>query len=46
MRKLPVIFLLASLSLRALALPGKCAPKSAGEIIKKTVFSIIEEVNR
>lgn len=31
---------------RALALPGKCAPKSAGEIIKKTVFSIIEEVNR
>ena len=31
---------------RALALPGKCAPKSAGEIIKKTVFSIIKEVNR
>lgn len=31
---------------RALSLPGKCAPKSAGEIIKKTVFSIIEEVNR
>ncbi len=31
---------------RALGLPGKCAPKSAGEIIKKTVFSIIEEVNR
>lgn len=31
---------------RALALPGKCAPKSAGEIIKKTVLSIIEEVNR
>ncbi len=31
---------------RALALPGKCAPKTAGEIIKKTVFSIIEEVNR
>ena len=30
---------------RALALPGKCAPKSAGEIIKKTVFSIIKEVN-
>ena len=27
-------------------LPGKCSPKSAGEIIKKTVFSIIEEVNR
>ena len=31
---------------RALGLPGKCAPKSAGEIIKKTVLSIIEEVNR
>ncbi len=31
---------------RALSLPGKCAPKTAGEIIKKTVFSIIEEVNR
>lgn len=31
---------------RALALPGKCAPKTAGEIIKKTVFSIIEEVGR
>lgn len=31
---------------RALALPGRCAPKSAGEIIKKTIFSIIEEVNR
>ena len=33
-------------ALRALGLPGKCAPKSAGEIIKKTVLSIIEEVNR
>lgn len=31
---------------RAMGLPGKCAPKSAGDIIKKTVFSIIEEVNR
>lgn len=31
---------------RALGLPGKCAPKSAGEIIKTTVLSIIEEVNR
>ena len=31
---------------RALGLPGKCAPKTAGEIIKKTVLSIIEEVNR
>lgn len=31
---------------RALSLPGKCSPKTAGEIIKKTVFSIIEEVNR
>ena len=31
---------------RALSLPGKCAPKTAGEIIKTTVFRIIEEVNR
>ena len=31
---------------RALSLPGKCAPKTAGEIIKATVFRIIEEVNR
>lgn len=31
---------------RALSLPGKCSPKTAGEIIKKTVFSIIKEVNR
>ncbi len=31
---------------RALSLPGRCAPKTAGEIIKKTVFSIIEEVER
>ena len=30
---------------RALSLPGKCAPKAAGEIIKTTVFRIIEEVN-
>lgn len=33
-------------AVRALSLPGKCAPKSAGEIIKKTVFNIIEEVYR
>ena len=33
-------------ALRALSLPGKCAPKAAGEIIKKTVISIIEEGNR
>lgn len=31
---------------RALSVPGKCAPKAAGEIIKKTVISIIEEGNR
>ena len=31
---------------RALSLPGKCAPKAAGEIIKTTVISIIEEGNR
>lgn len=31
---------------RALSLPGKCAPKTAGEIIKATVYKIIEEVNR
>lgn len=33
-------------TVRALALPGKCAPKTAGEIIKKTVFNTIEEVYR
>lgn len=33
-------------AVRALSLPGKCAPKTAGEIIKKTVFNIIEEVYR
>ena len=31
---------------RALSLPGKCAPKTAGEIIKKTVYSIIKEGKR
>ncbi len=31
-------------AVRALSLPGKCAPKTAGEIIKSTVFNIIEEV--
>lgn len=33
-------------AVRALALPGKCAPKTAGEIIKTTVFNTIEEVYR
>ena len=33
-------------AVRALSLPGKCAPKTAGEIIKSTVFNIIEEVYR
>ena len=33
-------------AVRALSLPGKCAPKTAGEIIKTTVFDIIEEVYR
>lgn len=31
-------------AVRALSLPGKCAPKSAGEIIKTTVFNILKEV--
>lgn len=31
---------------RALSLPGKCAPKTAGEIIKTTIFNTIEEVYR
>lgn len=31
-------------AIRALSLPGKCAPKAAGEIIKSTVFNIIKEV--
>lgn len=30
----------------ALSLPGKCAPKTAGEIIKNTVYTILEEENR
>lgn len=33
-------------AVRALSLPGKCAPRTAGEIIKTTVFNIIEEVYR
>lgn len=33
-------------AIRALSLPGKCSPKSAGEIIKNTVFNIIKEVYR
>lgn len=31
---------------RALGLPGKCAPKTAGEMIKTTVLTMIEEGNR
>lgn len=31
---------------RALGLPGRCAPQTAGEIIKTTVCKMIEEVNR
>lgn len=31
-------------AVRALSLPGKCAPKAAGKIIETTVFNIIEEV--
>ncbi|MDR0738712.1 MAG: dipicolinate synthase subunit DpsA [Oscillospiraceae bacterium] len=30
----------------ALSLPGKCAPKTAGLIIKSTIYEIIEEINR
>lgn len=30
-------------SIQALSLPGKVAPKKAGEIIKKTIYNIIEE---
>lgn len=33
-------------AIRALSLPGRCSPKSAGEIIKNTVFNIIKEVYR
>lgn len=33
-------------AVRALSLPGKCAPKTAGEIIKTTIFNIIKEVYR
>ncbi len=33
-------------AVRALSLPGKCAPKTAGEIIKTTIFNTIEEVYR
>lgn len=31
-------------AVRALSLPGKCAPKTAAEIIRKTLLDIIEEV--
>ncbi len=30
-------------AIHALSLPGKCAPKSAGEIIKNTITNILEE---
>lgn len=33
-------------AVRALSLPGKTAPKTAGEIIGKTIFNIIKEVYR
>lgn len=33
-------------AVRALSLPGKCAPEAAGKIIQTTVFNIIEEVYR
>lgn len=33
-------------AIRALSLPGRCAPKAAGEIIRKTIFNIIKEVYR
>lgn len=33
-------------AVRALSLPGRCSPKTAGEIIKTTIFNIIEEVYR
>lgn len=31
-------------TIRALSLPGRCSPKTAGEIIKTTIFNIIKEV--
>ena len=30
-------------AIRALALPGKVAPKASGEIIKNTIYNMIEE---
>ncbi len=33
-------------AIRALSLPGRAAPKAAGEIIRKTIFNIIKEVYR
>lgn len=33
-------------AVRALSLPGRTAPKAAGEIIRKTIFNIIKEVYR
>lgn len=33
-------------AIHALSLPGKCAPKSAGEIIKNTITNMLEEDDR
>ena len=30
-------------AIHALSLPGKVAPKTSGEIIKNTIFNILEE---
>ena len=33
-------------AIHALSLPGKCAPKTAGEIIRNTIYHILEEDDR
>ncbi len=33
-------------TIHALSLPGKCAPKTAGEIVKNTIYHILEEEYR
>ncbi|MDO5123431.1 MAG: dipicolinate synthase subunit DpsA [Eubacteriales bacterium] len=33
-------------AIHALSLPGKCAPKTAGEIVKNTIYHILEEEYR
>ncbi len=33
-------------TIHALSLPGKCAPKTAGEIIRNTIYHILEEDDR